>query len=134
MGCRRVTPAAARLRNLVAQLDLSRADAAALLRSIANELDRGPVDAHLREVAEREAVRLRRHGFTVAGERLEVRTIAAASVLGRSAGTLRNWRCAGVGPEWRSDGGVAWYSLLDLMAWRQGASRCVTISTPVDVF
>lgn len=123
-----VNPEAARLRNLAMTLCPSRADAAALLREVANELDRGPADAHLREAAEREAVRLRSQGFTVTGARLEVRTIAAGALLSRSAGTLRNWRCAGVGPEWRSDGGVAWYSLPALLAWR--ASRSVTISTP----
>lgn len=109
-------PLAIRVRNLVA--GLPRADAARLLRAVAAQLDHGPAAPHLRDAAEHEAARLRTEGFTV-GAGLTIRT-AAAAVVGRSPGTLRNWRSAGTGPEWRSDGPIVVYELLRLLAWRQG--------------
>jgi hypothetical protein len=122
--------AAHRLRGLVSQLRLSRSEAAALLRELADELQPqlpGAVDAELRAAAEREADALRSEGFSVTTN-LEIRTHAAARIVGRRAGTLRNWRSSGTGPRWRADHGVVHYSLLDLMAWRRGEmSRTVTI-------
>lgn len=111
--------AAYRLRNLVRQSGLSRAAAAALLRALADELEPAAIDGHLRAAAENEALRLRMEGITVT-VCLEVRTLGAATILGRAPKTLRNWRACGVGPQWRSDGGVVWYSLVDLIAWRRG--------------
>lgn len=126
-----LTFAATRLRALLAQMRLSRAEAAALLRSIADEFDGCAVDDRVRAAAAIEAEALRAQGFSVGpGPRFEIRTHAAALMLGRSSGTLKNWRSAGVGPAWRSDGaGGVWYSVIELLAW----SRMVTITAPADV-
>lgn len=111
--------AAHRLRNLLRQFALSRANAAMLLRALAAELDGQPVDAHIRDAAEREAQRLCAEGFTVTD--LRVTTLGAAHVLDRAPKTLRSWRSCAVGPRWHADGaGRVSYSLLDLVAWRSG--------------
>jgi hypothetical protein len=126
-------PEAERVRNLLGQLQLTRAAAAALLRELAADLDRGPADAdaHLRGAAEAEAARLRAQGFSVGpGPWFEIATPAAAVMLNRSYGTLKNWRSSGTGPDWRSDGaGRVRYSVVELLAW----SRMVTITEPADV-
>lgn len=44
----------------------------------------------------------------------------AAEVLGVAAGTLRNWRAAGIGPAYTPIRGRCWYSVTDLAAWRLG--------------
>jgi hypothetical protein len=125
------TLAAQRFRAMVAQLRLSRARAAALLRAIADELDEAGADEHVRAAAEIEAERLRAQGFSVGpGPRFEIKTPAAAVLLGRSSGTLKNWRSDGTGPAWRGDGaGRVMYSLVDVVAW----SRMVTVSGADDV-
>lgn len=112
--------AAVRLRGLVSQLRLSRAEAARLLREIAAEFDATTVDARVRDDAEHEAERLRTLGFTVTAT-FHVTTPGAAHVLERAPKTLRSWRSSGVGPRWHADGaGRVSYSLLDLLAWRSG--------------
>lgn len=122
-------PAAYRLRSLIGQLRMSRSDAAALLRSVADEMDPAVVSEHLHTAAQAEAERLREAGFTVTSD-LQVQTLAAAHVLNRSSKTLRNWRAGGAGPAWRSVNNLVWYSLPVLIAWRSGADvpTCPEIS------
>jgi len=125
--------AAARLRSLLAQMRLSRADAASLLRAIADQLDDAGADEHLVAAAEREAVALRAAGYHVGpAPRFEIATVAAAYFLQRTSGTLRNWRCFASGPPWRADRNRVVYALTDLIVWRS-ASRSVTITEPADV-
>lgn len=126
-------PEAERVRNLVMQLGLSRADAAALLREIAADLDRTPLDgdAHLRAVVERWAAALSAQGITVTTG-LQVRTHGAALVVGRQAKTLRNWRSSGVGPHWHNDHGVVLYDLVALVQWRK-VSRTVPVVAPAEL-
>ncbi len=125
-----MTPEAERVRNLVAQLGLSRADAAALLREIAAGLDRTPLDAdaNLRAVVEREAAALTAQGITVTTA-LQVRTLGAALVLGRQAKTLRNWRSRSVGPRWQSEHGVVFYDLVELVQWSMSRTVPITART-----
>lgn len=125
--------AAYRLRGLISQLRLSRTEAAALLRSIADEFEPTTVDEHLRAAAEREATSLRSEGITVTTS-LDVRTLGAARVLGRRPKTLRNWRACGTGPPWRAESGIVRYSLLEVVAWQRGElSRSVPIPESSDV-
>lgn len=123
--------AAYRLRSLIRQLRMSQSDAAALLRTVADEIDPTVVSEHLHTAAQAEAARLREAGFTVTSD-LQVQTLGAAHVLGRSSKTLRNWRSIGAGPAWRSVNSLVWYSLPALVAWRSGAPdvpTCPDIST-----
>jgi hypothetical protein len=130
-----VTPEAERVRNLVAQLGLPRAAAAALLRELAAELDRGPTALHLCEAAWREAVRLRDLGFSVGPPpSYAIRTPAVAHLLDRASKTVRSWRSDACGPAWQSDGaGRVSYALPDVLAWRDGVSRLVPITETTGV-
>lgn len=41
----------------------------------------------------------------------------AAEILGIAPGTLKNWRCQSMGPQWRLIGRKPWYALATLAAW-----------------
>ena len=60
-----------------------------------------------------------------ATERL-LKTREAAEYLGRSPGTLANWRCAGTGPKFSGSGSGVRYRLADLDAWITANTRTGT--------
>lgn len=63
---------------------------------------------------------------TVTHQRL--RAASAAAYLGKSPKTLRNWRAAGVGPDYSGEGHGVVYDTRDLDAWLESRKTRHTVT------
>jgi hypothetical protein len=59
---------------------------------------------------------LRAAGFTISLDG-RIPSAAAAALIGIAPGTLRNWRCAGIGPPYGLLRSRAWYVLRTVVEW-----------------